>query len=316
MNWARIGQAVLVAHLACVGWAWSQQVADDSIPEGASPLTQPQSATWSRRGVVSAHASASQAGLRMLRLGGNAVDAAIAMQWVLSVVEPQSSGLGGGGFAVVWAQGKAWAFDGRETAPAATTADLFMDQGLPMGFEHARADARSVGVPGQVPLLYALHRQLGRLGWATLMQPAIRAAEQGFVVGPRLHVLLQNDPLLRADPEARKLYYRADGHAVPTGTRLRNPELAWVLKRIAKMGSAAVNQGPVARAMLRRIGAGQPGGSTMTAHDLQTYAVRVGPALCFEWSGWHGAQVCGMPPPSSGTLAVGQMLGMLQALPP
>jgi gamma-glutamyltranspeptidase/glutathione hydrolase len=231
MVWARIGRAVLVAHLACAGWAWSQQPDNGAVPEGASPLTQPQSATWSRRGVVSAHANASQAGLRVLQQGGNAVDAAIAMQWVLSVVEPQSSGLGGGGFAVVWAQGKAWAFDGRETAPAATTPDLFVDQGSPMGFERARADARSVGVPGQVPLLLALHRQLGRLPWSTLMQPAIRAAEQGFEVGPRLHALLQNDPLLRADPEARKLYYRVDGHAVPTGTRLRNPELGWVQRQ-------------------------------------------------------------------------------------
>jgi gamma-glutamyltranspeptidase/glutathione hydrolase len=265
--------------------------------------------------VVSAHPDASQAGLSVLQQGGNAADAAIAMQWVLSVVEPQSSGIGGGGFAVVWARGKAWAFDGRETAPGGATPDLFIEDGAPMSFERARADARSVGVPAQVHLLFAMHQQLGRLSWPTLLEPAIRAAEDGFVVGMRLNALLQNDPLLRSDPEARRLYYQADGTALAPGTRVRNPELAWVLKRIANLGPAAVTQGPVAQALLRRIGAGQPEGSTMTAEDLQAYSVRITPALCFVWQALPTAQVCGMPPPSSGTLAVGQMLGMLESLP-
>ena len=301
-----------LAWVCSIGvWA---QVGDQALtPEGASQRLERAETRFSRRGVVSAHGLATRAGYWALQQGGNAVDAAIATQWALSVVEPQSSGLGGGGFAVVWAQGRAWALDGREAAPMATTPELFLEQGRPMGFEQARASPLSVGVPGQVALLHAMHQRWGRLPWAQLLEPAIRLAESGFAVGPRLHALLESDPLLRQDPQARQLFYRTDGTALPVGSRVRNPELAWLLNEIARQGPAAMSHGPVAQAVLRRIEAGSTGGSRMTLHDLQSYRVRVFDALCFKWVAWPEAQVCGMPPPSSGTLAVGQMLGLLES---
>jgi gamma-glutamyltranspeptidase/glutathione hydrolase len=311
IGWLR--RACWVTAWATAGLCWAQSPDASPVPEGASQRIERTEVRFGRRGVVSAHGLATRAGYWALQQGGNAVDAAIATQWALSVVEPQSSGLGGGGFAVVWAQGRAWALDGREAAPSAATPELFLERGRPMGFEQARASPLSVGVPGQVALLYAMHERWGRLPWAQLLEPAIGLAESGFAVGPRLHGLLESDPLLRQDPQARQLFYRDDGSAVPVGALVRNPELAWLLNEIARQGPAAMSHGPVAQAVLRRIEAGSTGGSRMTLHDLQSYRVRVFDALCFKWVAWPEAQVCGMPPPSSGTLAVGQMLGMLES---
>ncbi len=297
------------------GLCWAQAPTIAAVPEEASLRVERTEFRFSHRGVVSAHGLATQAGYGVLQQGGNAVDAAIATQWVLSVVEPQSSGLGGGGFALVWAQGQAWSLDGREAAPLASTPELFVEAGRVMGFEQARASPQSVGVPAQVALLHAMHQRWGRMAWSRLLEPAIGLAESGFAVGQRLHALLQADPWLRQDPEARALFYRQDGSPVAVGTRVRNPELAWVLKRIADQGPQAMNDGPVAEALLKRIGVGRPGGSRMTLHDLQSHRVRVSEALCFEWAALPTSKICGMPPPSSGTLAVGQILGILEAAP-
>lgn len=294
---------------------WAQPSPLSAVPEGASRRVERTEVRFSQRGVVSAHGLATEAGHWALQQGGNAVDAAIATQWALSVVEPQSSGLGGGGFAVIWAQGRAWALDGREAAPRASTPQLFVESGRVMGFEQARASPLSVGVPGLVALLHDMHQRWGRLPWTRLLEPAMRLAGSGFAVGPRLHGLLQSDPLLRQDPEARAMFYREDGSPVPVGTLVRNPELAWVFKRIAEQGTQAMTDGPVAEALLQRIGAGRPEGSHMTLSDLQSHRVRVTEALCFDWAALPAAQICGMPPPSSGTLAVGQMLGILEAAP-
>ncbi len=315
MSIDRVRKACGVAAWLLGSLCWAQAPLVSVLPEGASQRVERTEVRFSQRGVVSAHGLATQAGFRVLQQGGNAVDAAIATQWVLSVVEPQSSGLGGGGFAVVWAQGKAWALDGREAAPRASTPELFMGAGRVMDFEQARTSPLSVGVPAQVALLHAMHARWGRTPWARLLDPAIELAESGFVVGPRLHALLQADPLLRQDPEAKALFYRDDGSPVPVGTLVRNPELAWVFKRIAEQASQAMTHGPVAEALLQRIGAGRPDGSRMTLSDLQSHRVRVTEALCFDWAALPAAKICGMPPPSSGTLAVGQILGILEAAP-
>jgi gamma-glutamyltranspeptidase/glutathione hydrolase len=289
-------------------------------PEAATGWQKRAEVHFAHRAVVSAHPLATQAGWSVLQQGGHAVDAAVATELVLAVVEPQSSGLGGGGFAVVHDGRHTWSLDGRETAAQSTDAQLFMVNGRVMSFDEARLSPLAVGVPGTVGLLWHMHQQHGRLPWPTLVQPAIDLAEQGFPISPRLHGLLQNDPWLRDDAQARALFYEADGRAKATGTMLRNPELAWMLRRIAQQGPLALQQGQVAQAMLQRIQAGQPGGSRLSERDLQRHAVRTEPALCWDWmtrteaSGpvWH---VCGAPPPASGTLAVGQILGLLEAGP-
>lgn len=288
-----------------------------AVPEAASGRTQHESMSFAHRAVVSAHPQATRAGWQVMQAGGNAIDAAVATQFALAVVEPQSSGLGGGGFAVVFDGQTVWALDGREAAPLAADADLLSPHGQSMDFEAARRSPRSVGVPGLVPLLHTLHTRHGQRPWASLLAPAIALAERGFAMTPRLHRLVQNDPLLRDDPQARALFYDSDGQAKPVGRVLRNPELGWLLRRVAAQGPQAMLQPAVTQALLARIGSGQSGGSPMTRRDLLDYQVRVGPALCFDWAVLQGARLCGAPPPSSGTLAVGQILNLLeQATPP
>lgn len=312
----------------CVGWvamslwgACAQQTHSvQELPETASGWQHRPQAHFAHRAVVSAHPLATQAGWSILQQGGNAIDAAVATELALAVVEPQSSGLGGGGFAVVHDGRSTWSYNGRETAAQDTDASLFVVNGQPMGFDAARLSPRSVGVPGTVSLLWEMHQRQGRLPWSLLVQPAIALAEQGFPISPRLHALLENDPWLRQDPHARVLFYQDDGHAQAVGSVLRNPELAWVLQRIAQQGPAALLKGQVAQALLQRIQAGQPDGSRMTEQDLQRDLIRIEPALCWTWTALgHDLDpawtLCGAPPPSSGTLAVGQILGLLEAGP-
>lgn len=284
----------------------------NAVPEAASGRSRREAVSFANRAVVSAHPEATRAGWRVMQAGGNAVDAAVATQFALAVVEPQSSGLGGGGFAVAFDGQTVWAFDGREAAPQAADADLLSSHGQPMGFEDARRSPRSVGVPALVPLLHTLHTRHGQRPWASLLAPAIALAEQGFAMTPRLHRLVQDDPLLRDDPQARLLFYEPGGQAKPVGSVLRNPELGWLLRRVAALGPRAMRQPAVTQALLARIGSGLAGGSPMTRRDLLDYRVRVGPALCFDWAYLQGARLCGAPPPSSGTVAVGQIVSLLE----
>jgi len=311
--WRLAWRLALALGLCQAPGGWAQILAP--TPEAASARLDRAPVGFDRRAVVSAHPEATRAGWQVLRQGGNAVDAAIATQFALAVVEPQSSGLGGGGFAVVFDGRSVTAWDGREAAPAGATPDLFMVDGQPMDFAVARRSPHSVGVPGLVPLLQALHRREGSKPWAALLAPAIDLADLGFAVSPRLHALLQSDPLLRDDPQARMLFYTARGDAQPVGHVLRNPELAWLLRQIASNGAHAMQHGRVAQALLRRISAGEPGGSRMSAADLSGYPVRVQPALCFAWAGLSQSRLCGAPPPTSGTIALGQLLNQIELAP-
>ena len=313
-----VGRASVLCAMACaLGLAWGAS----EQPEPASGRQASAPARFARQAVVSAHPEASRAGAFILANGGNAIDAAVATQFALSVVEPQSSGLGGGGFAVVFDGREVWAYDGREAAPRAVDEQLFVHEGQVMSFEAARRSPRSVGAPGTVPLLWRMHQRHGRLAWSQLLKPAIDLAEHGFVLTPRLHQVLDVDPLLRLDSQALALFYDPDGRPKPVGTRLRNPELGWVLRQVSQRGPQALQSGRIAQAMLHRMQAGQPEGSSMSLQDLKEYEVRVSPALCFAWRASSSApasvntQVCGAPPPSSGTLAVGQILGLLEARP-
>jgi gamma-glutamyltranspeptidase / glutathione hydrolase len=268
-----------------------------------------------RFAVAAANPLATEAGYRALKAGGSAVDAAIAVQMVLTLVEPQSSGIGGGAFLLHWDGQRIDAYDGRETAPAAADETLFLQpDGKPMPFNEAVVGGRSVGVPGAVRMLELAHRRHGSLPWAQLFEPAIRLAEQGFAVSPRLHAQLQSEQPLRRQPNAAAYFYGgADGQAWPVGHRLKNPALAAVLRAIASQGSAALHSGPIAQDIVRRVQSfpGNPG--RLTEADLARYEPVQRSALCDDWLALY--RVCGFPPPSSGHLAVTQILKLLQFAP-
>ena len=299
-----LGLALLAA---CVAPATVQQ------PEAASGLTAKPGWTFQRQAVAAANPLATQAGAQILRAGGSAVDAAIAVQMVLTLVEPQSSGIGGGAFLLHHDGQKLQAFDGRETAPAAVDEQLLMNaQGEPQPFAAAVASGRSVGVPGVVMMLAMVHRQHGKLPWARLFDPAIQLAEQGFEVSPRLHALLAADTALKADPVAAAYFYRADGQPHPVGHVLRNPELARVLRSIATTGPIALHEGPVARAIVNKVRQHPSLPGALSLDDLKTYQSREREAICFEHTAvLRVLRICGFPPPSSGAIAVGQILGLL-----
>jgi len=312
---AALASLLLAALLAaCVAPPAAELAAD--TPEGASGLTTQPGWSHERQAVAAAHPLAAQAGLDALRAGGSAVDAAIAVQLVLGLVEPQSSGIGGGAFLLHFDGRRVVAYDGRETAPAAATEQLFLDdQGQPLPFADAVLSGRAVGVPGTVALLALAHRDHGRLPWVQLFEPAIRLAREGFAISPRLHTLLTNDPGLRNDPVARAYFYRADGSAHPVGHRLRNPEYAEVLRQIALLGPLALQDGPVARAIVQAVRR-DPLPGAMTLADLQQYQPQRRAPLCHRHrAGGRDLRLCGFPPPGSGGLAIGQMLGLLARTP-
>ena len=270
-----------------------------------------------RHMVASAHPLAAQAGLEILRAGGSAVDAAIATQLVLNVVEPQSSGIGGGGFLVHRARdGTVEAYDGRETAPASATGELFLGpDGKPLAFFDAVRGGLSVGTPGLLRLLESAHRDHGKLSWPSLFAPAIALAESGFAVTPRLAAQLAADTRLRASPEAAALFY-PEGRAPRAGEHWRNPALADTFRILAARGADAFYAGEIAADIVAAVrGAARPG--RLAASDLAAYSALKGQALCGPYRGWT---LCGAPPPSSGPLAVLQLLAMVEArghaLPP
>ncbi|WP_350294713.1 gamma-glutamyltransferase family protein [Limnohabitans sp. Rim8] len=281
-------------------------------PEMASEITDKPGWAYARQAVAAANPLATQAGHQILRAGGSAVDAAIAAQMVLGLVEPQSSGIGGGAFLMYFDGQQVSAHDGRETAPAGADPRLFLDlQGKPLPFNDAVLSGRSVGVPGAVRMLEAAHRKHGVLPWARLFEQAIDLAEQGFQISPRLNTLLQADPHLRKDPLALRFFYDAQGQARPVGQVLRNPEYAHVLRLIATQGSRALLEGPVAQAIVART-AMPPHPGSLSLQDLSQYQSRDRQALCFDHTALARTyQLCGFPPPSSGHIAIGQILGLL-----
>jgi len=289
------------------------------LPESASGYQAKSGWATQHFAVAAANPLATDAGYQVLKAGGSAVDAAIAVQMVLALVEPQSSGLGGGAFLLSW-DGKALiAWDGRETAPAGVDEKLFLQaDGKPMPTLQAMVGGRSVGVPGVLRMLAKAHKEQGELPWAELFEPAIRLAEQGFKVSPRLHGLLKTEQALRRDAQAGSFYYLADGEPLPVGHVLKNPALAEVLRAIASRGAQAFYSGKVAADMARRVQGHASNPGRLTEADLAAYAPRRREALCTRWQAKpeRALRVCGFPPPSSGHLAVMQILGLLQQLPP
>jgi len=284
----------------------------DRTPElatGRSERQQVQARTFM---VATANAHATQAAYRIIKQGGNAVDAAIAATMVLTLVEPQSSGLGGGCFILYWdrAHNQLHSYDGRETAPAAVDEKLFLEQGQPLAFQDAVAGGRAVGVPGQVKSLALLHQQHGRLPWKALFDEAIRLAENGFKVSPRLADLLRNQVFrakLQRNATARRYFYPR-GKPLAAGTLLKNPELARTLRLLARSGSDGFYRGDLAQNLVTAVRRDpHPGRLQLT--DLEQYQAKERPPVC---AAYRQFRVCGMGPPSSGGIGVLEILGILQ----
>lgn len=281
-----------------------------SQPEPESGRQNKTLAHAQRHMVAAAHPQAVEAGLQMLEAGGSAVDAAIAVQLVLTLVEPHASGLGGGAFLLHYdAQRRAvGAYDGRETAPAAATPELFMREGKPMSFRDAVTGGRSVGTPGVPRLLEHAHRLHGKLPWARLFEPAITLADQGFAISPRLHAMLSRDTAMANEAAVREYFFNADGTPRAIGSTLRNPALAATLRALAAQGAEVFYRGDIARDIVAAVRNHPRNPGALSEADLAGYTVRVVEPLCAPYRTWR---VCGMPPSSSGGIAVLQMLGML-----
>ena len=295
--------------LLVVGAATAQARA----PEGATGFVHKRAATARTFMVAAANPHAADAAYRILRQGGTAADAAIAAQLVLGLVEPQSSGLGGGAFALHHAAHprRLVAYDGRETAPAAATPTRFLQpDGAPLDFASAVIGGRSVGVPGTVRLLDVLHRHHGRLPWRALFAPAIGLAEGGFAVSPRLNSLIRADAA-RFQPAARAYFLTPDGAPLAVGAILRNPAYAATLRRLAREGVRAFYTGPIAQDIVDTARAHASPGD-LALEDLAGYRVVVREPVCDTYRAYR---VCGMPLPSSGGITVLQILKLLEPYP-
>ena len=313
--------------------ASAQQAADEVVPEAETALSitfegisQEVKASLAAKArgepirsndwmVVAAHPHAAAAGANILKQGGTAADAMVAVQAVLGLVEPQSSGIGGGAF-LVWYDAKTKALttlDGRETAPLAATPQLFQDEnGEPFEFWDAVIGGRSVGVPGTPALMEAAHKKWGQLAWSGLFDDAIDLAENGFEVSPRLAALVARDAARLQRYANTADYFLPDGKPLSQGAWLINKDYAHVMRQMAHEGAQVIYSGEIAQAIIDAVqgAGGNPG--LMSVTDLEIYNVKERPAICVPF---RGHQVCGMGPPSSGGLSVGQILGLLDRFP-
>jgi gamma-glutamyltranspeptidase/glutathione hydrolase len=282
-------------------------------PELPSGFTEKPGWAAERFAVAAANPLATDAGFQILKAGGSAVDAAIAVQLVLTLVEPQSSGIGGGAFLLTWDGNEIEAYNGREIAPAGASENLFlMENGEPMPFGSAVRSGKSVGVPGTVHLLKSAHEEHGVLSWKELFVPAITLADSGFSVSPRLHELLSSDDALRRDSTASSFYYKENGEAHPVGHLLKNPALAEIYRNIAEQGPVAFYEGAVAESIANRVQNHERPGP-MAVSDINGYPTLnlKTEAMCNNWTSYT---ICGFPPPSSGHLTVMQILGIMEQL--
>ena len=283
-------------------------------PEAATGFNQKKAVSAQQYMVVAANPYASKAGLAMLDKGGSAVDAAIAAQLVLSLVEPQSSGLGGGTFMLHWHNKKQQltTYDGRETAPQQATSALFLtEQGKPLNWSEAVVGGKSVGVPGLLAALNKAHQQFGVLPWQTLFQPAIELAEQGFIVSARLEKLLgmNFNPGIHILPEIKQ-YFSPNGIGIKAGDTLKNPKLAKALLSIAKDGVEVFYQGWIAKKIVAKVQNSIISPGLLSLDDMKKYQAIERTAVCGPY---HQYKVCGMAPPSSGGISVIQILAQLQS---
>ncbi|WP_371860160.1 gamma-glutamyltransferase [Halovibrio variabilis] len=300
---------MLVAPL--YSWGFSYEIPAIS-PESESGYEEKPGWEAESFAVAAANPLATDAGYQVLKAGGNAIDATVAVQMVLNLVEPQSSGIGGGAFLMHYDGADVRAYDGRETAPQGVNGALFFADGEPLAFNEAVVSGLSVGVPGTLRMLEKAHAEHGELSWEALFTPAITLAEEGFAVSNRLHTSLANDEYLRQDSLASQFYYDAEGEPIAVGETLKNPALADIFRRVAAQGSAALYEGDVAEDIAERVQNHPERPGELMLEDISGYEALEREPLCTPWQQW---EVCGFPPPSSGHLTVMQILGLLDQQP-
>lgn len=286
----------------------------DLVPEIATGYEQKEAVTASQFMVTTAHPLATQAGYDVLNNGGNAIDAMVAVQTVLGLVEPQSSGLGGGAFLLYYdaKQQTLRAFNGRETAPAAITSAHFLDEtGKPYPHLTAVNGGHSVATPSVVKLMAQTHQRYGKTPWVTLFKPAATLAREGFEVSNRLERLITwAQPELLANPQTRALFFDRDGQPLKAGMILKNPAYADTVERLAREGEALFYRGDIARTMVDAVQNSKPNQGLLTMNDLANYQITESAAVCSEFREY---ELCGMPPPSSGGYTIGQIFLILEA---
>ncbi|WP_426208246.1 gamma-glutamyltransferase [Massilia sp. TWP1-3-3] len=300
---------LLALACACVVSQAPAQDAVQAAPEVATGYAA--KAGWASKKfmVAAANPLAVDAGYQMLKKGGSAIDAAIAVQLVLTLVEPQSSGIGGGAFLMHYDGKTMQAFDGRETAPSAATEKLFQNpDGTPVSRMTGVVGGRSTGAPGVLRMLAMVHKQHGKLPWKVLFAPAIGLAEHGFAVSARLNGLLAYDQHIGKDPQAGAYFYK-DGKPWPSGHVLKNPALAATLREIAAGGAEVFYTGPIARDIAAKVASHPTNPGLLTAADIKAYRPKLRSPVCSDYRAYT---VCGMPPPSSGGIAIAQLLGILE----
>ncbi|WP_375320126.1 gamma-glutamyltransferase [Aliivibrio logei] len=316
MQWKASTLALLVSTSLITPISFAAQTADNVAPEAATGLTKQNLVEGKEWMIASANLYASEAGAEMLRKGGNAIDAMVATQLVLGLVEPQSSGIGGGAFLVYWnaKQQDLTTFDGRETAPLEVTPQLFQDdKGQPLKFYDAVVGGRSVGTPGAVKLMWDTHQKLGKLDWKTLFEPAIDLATNGFTVSPRLAKLVDNDQeFLQRSPAAKAYFFNQDGSPIKAGQKLKNPDYAKTLQVISEQGAVAFYQGKIAQDIVNTVRNETSNPGVLNLIDFTAYQVKEREPVCAPYRQYA---ICGMGPPSSGALALGQIMGVLSHYP-
>ncbi len=316
MQWKASTLALLVSTSLMPPTLFAAQTTDNVAPEAATGLTKQNLVEGKEWMIASANPYASETGAKMLRKGGNAIDAMVATQLVLGLVEPQSSGIGGGAFLVYWdaKQQELTTFDGRETAPLEVTPQLFQDdKGQPLKFYDAVVGGRSVGTPGTIKLMWDTHQKLGKLDWKALFEPAIELATNGFTVSPRLAKLVDNDQeFLQRSPAAKTYFFNQDGSPIKAGQQLKNPDYAKTLQVISEQGAKAFYQGKIAQDIVNTVRNETSNPGVLNLIDFTAYQVKEREPVCAPYRQYS---ICGMGPPSSGALALGQIMGVLSHYP-
>ena len=307
----QISQALLIIF-SLLGLS-AHAVEEDLAPESSTGLYQSEAIATQQSLVVTAHPLATQAGLSILQQGGTAADAAVAIQAMLTLVEPQSSGIGGGAFMLYWDQEQQTlkAYDGRETAPAKADYRLFQKNKKPMPWVEAMVGGRSVGTPGVLKMLEVAQEKHGKLAWQELFDDAIQQSREGFPIGPRLHKLIASgiNPGLNRYKEARDYFYNPDGSPLPIGFIRTNPELADSLQLIADNGTQAFYLGPIATAIADKVQSITDNPGLLDKSDLASYQAKERDPICLPYKEYR---VCGFPPPTSGGVTVLQILKLLE----
>ncbi len=287
-------------------------LSDAWVGEPASNFRKLKTVSASKFMVVTADEAASKAGEEMLQKGGNAIDATIAAQMVLNVVEPQASGIGGGGFLLYYdAKTKKTTFyNGRETAPAKASPDMLLKDGKPRQFNDVVRGGLSVATPGALKILKEVHEKHGKLKWGELFAPAIKMSREGFIVTPRLHTLMEHILYLKDFEEASKVYLKEDKSAYAIGDKITNPKFADTLEIIAKEGITPFYEGKIAQDIVAAVRNSKINPGVLSEKDLRNYQSKKGDLICAKYREKY--KVCSMPLPSSGGVTVLQILGILE----